>query len=127
MPVQRTDGLLDIDTWYDTGRAVVEVVGELDAYTSPRLRRALEELAVPGRYRLVVEATRLDFMDSSGLGVLVGAHKRARNGGGALAIAGAPERILRVLRITGLVRVMPAFPSLEEALRHVDQVASERP
>ena len=43
----QTDGLPDIETWYDTDRAVVEVVGELDAYTRPRLRRALEELAAP--------------------------------------------------------------------------------
>ena len=122
----QTDGLLDVDTWYDGGRAVVEVAGELDAYTSARLRRVFEELVAPARYRVVVEMSRLDFMDSSGLGVLVGAHKRARNGGGALALAGAPERILRVLRITGLVRVMEPFATLEEALRHVDQATAEQ-
>jgi anti-sigma B factor antagonist len=117
----QTEGILDVDTWYDHGRAVVELSGELDAYTSAKLRRMLEELSTPGRHRVVVEMSGLDFMDSSGLGVLVGVMKRARTAGGALALAGCSDRILRVLRITGLVRVMVPFETLEQALAHVDQ------
>ena len=117
---------LDVESWVDAGRGVVEPTGEIDAYTAPRLRRALEELPAPARYRVVVEMSGVSFMDSSGLGVLVGAAKRARNGGGALALAGCQERILRVLRVTGLVRVMEPFATLEEALRHVDQAAAEQ-
>jgi anti-sigma B factor antagonist len=112
---------LDVEAWVDRGRAVVEAAGEIDAYTAPRLRAVLEELPAPARYRVVVEMSRVSFMDSSGLGVLVGAHKRARNGGGALALAGASDRVLRVLRVTGLVRILVPFATLEEALAHVDQ------
>lgn len=117
---------LDVEAWVDGGRGVVELCGEVDAYTAPSLRLVLEELPVPARYRVVVAMSQVPFMDSSGLGVLVGAAKRARNGGGALALAGCQERILRVLRITGLVRVMEPFESIEAALAHVDQAAAEQ-
>lgn len=121
MTAHDAGGLLDVDTWYDGGRAVVEVIGDIDVYTSAKLRLALDGLCAPGRYRVVVEMSQLDFLDSTGLGILVGAMKRARDGGGALALAGASERVLRVLRITGLVRVMVPFATLEEAFDYIDK------
>lgn len=120
------DVLLDVDTWCDNGRAVVEVDGELDLFSAPVLRDALLQLSGDGRHLVVVELSRLKFMDSSGLGVLIGAAKRAASGGGALCVAGASERVVKVLRVTGLMRVMPAFATVQDAFAWLDQVRETR-
>jgi anti-sigma B factor antagonist len=111
---------LSVDTWFDDGHAVVVVAGELDVYTYPRLRDELVRLHEAGHHRLVLDLQELEFTDSSGLGVLVGAVKRARASGGGLVLVGVRESILRVLRITGLVRVMPPFSEMAEAFVHLD-------
>ncbi len=111
---------LSVDTRVDGGRTVVSVVGELDVYTCPRLRDELTRLSAEGQHRLALDLRELAFTDSSGLGVLVGAVKRANNGGGKVALVAVRENILRVLRITGLVRVMPPFELLAEALDWLD-------
>jgi anti-sigma B factor antagonist len=122
----RKDVLLDVDSWCDKGRTVVEVEGELDLFSAPVLRDALTRLSGDGQCYVVVELSRLKFLDSSGLGVLIGATKRATAGGGGLCVAGASERIVKVLRITGLMRVMPAFASLEEAFGWLDGLRADR-
>jgi anti-sigma B factor antagonist len=116
------DGMLDVDTWLDGGRSVVELAGELDVYSVSRLRDAFTQLPREGKHRIAVEMSRLDFIDSSGLGVLVGAMKQARALGGGVCLVGAPERILKTFRITGLVRIIPAFTGLEEAFAWLDSL-----
>jgi anti-sigma B factor antagonist len=113
------DEPLDVEAWIDGDRAVVRVRGEIDVYSAPRLRVVLSELPAPARYRVAVEMSGVTFMDSSGLGALVGAVKRARDGHGALCIVGAHENILRTLRITGLSRVMHACADLDEAFEYL--------
>jgi anti-sigma B factor antagonist len=113
-------GGLDVSVWRDGARTVVEVAGEIDAYSSPRLREVLAKVSAEGLHLVAVDMSQVTFMDSSGLGVLVGAVKRARAGQGAVCLFGCAEHVLRVLRITGLVRVMPPFASRDEALAHLD-------
>ena len=117
---------LDAETWDDKGRTVVELGGELDLFTAPVLRDVLLKLTGNGRHFIAVELSGLRFLDSSGLGVLVGATKRAVAGGGGLCLVGAPERMLKTLRITGLLRVMPAFATLEEAFCWLDRLHAQR-
>ncbi|SRR5579884_4026105 len=117
---------LDAETWDDRGRTVVELSGELDLFTAPVLRDVLLGLTGDGKYFLAVEMSGLRFLDSSGLGVLVGATKRAVAGGGGLCLVGAPQRILKTLSITGLLRVMPAFTSLEDAFGWLDRLHASR-
>lgn len=109
--------------WLDTDRAVVEVSGDLDFGTAPRLREVLLDLHQTGRDLVVVEMSTMGFMDSSGLGALLSGVKRAAAAGGVLVLARAPERVLRVLRVTGVVRVLPVFATLDEAFAHLDEVA----
>lgn len=119
------DPILDVDAWLDEGRSVVELIGELDVYSAPRLREVLDRLPSDARRRVAVEMSRLDFLDSSGLGALVGAMKRAQALGGGLCLVGAQERVLKMFRITGLVRVMPAFGGLDEAFAWLDGLRAE--
>jgi anti-sigma B factor antagonist len=116
------DGVLDVDTWLDGGRSVVELAGELDVYSVSRLRDAVAQLPREGKHRIAVEMSRLDFIDSSSLGVLVGATKQARALGGGVCLVGAQERILKMFRITGLVRIIPAFTGLDEAFAWLDSL-----
>lgn len=94
---------------------VVAVRGEIDVYTAPKLRDRLLELINSGQYHLVVNLEAVDFLDSTGLGVLVGALKRVRSHEGTLRLVCTQERLLKIFRITGLAKVFPIFDSLEEA------------
>jgi anti-sigma B factor antagonist len=112
--------LLDVEAWTDGGRLVVEMAGELDVYSAPRLRDVLDQQPSEVRRRVAMELSRLNFLDSSGLGVLIGAMKRAQALGGGLCLVGTQERVLKTFRITGLVHVMPPFRALEEAFAWLD-------
>jgi anti-sigma B factor antagonist len=98
------------------GRTVVEVSGEIDVYTAPRLRETLVSLVEAGNYRLIVDMERVEFLDSTGLGVLVGGLKRVRAHDGGIDLVCTQGRILRIFRITGLSRVFSIFGSVDEAL-----------
>jgi anti-sigma B factor antagonist len=95
---------------------VVEVGGEIDVYTAPRLREKLVELVNAGHYHLVVDMEGVDFLDSTGLGVLVGGLKRVRGHDGSLRIVCTQERLLKIFRITGLTKVFPIHDSIDEAV-----------
>ena len=95
---------------------VVEVGGEIDVYTAPRLREKMVELVNAGHYHLVVDMESVDFLDSTGLGVLVGGLKRVRSHDGSLRIVCTQERLLKIFRITGLTRVFPIHDSVDEAV-----------
>ncbi|MBK8868406.1 MAG: STAS domain-containing protein [Dermatophilaceae bacterium] len=84
---------------------VVRAVGEVDVSTAPSLRRHLDDLIQRGYRDLVVDLTEVDFLDSTGLGVLVGRLKLLRAQGGQLRLAGVRDRVRKVLLITGLDRV----------------------
>lgn len=95
---------------------VVGVRGELDVYTGPSLQRVLYAIAqdAPGAV-VVADLTELTFLDSTGLGVLVGAHRRLRAAGGTLRLAGCRGPVAEILLITGLDRVFDTFDTVQDA------------
>jgi len=107
---------LSVVTRREGVRTVISVTGEIDVYTAPTLRERLNELVAEGEYHLVVDMAGVDFLDSTGLGVLVGGLKRARSHEGTLQLVCDQEKILKVFRITGLTKVFPIHASLAEAL-----------
>lgn len=96
---------------------VLDVNGEVDLYTSPQLRDAIDREVGEGTSRVVVDLTGVTFMDSSGLGVLVGSLKRSRERGGELALVCTEGSVLKVLTITGLDRVFPIHTSVADAVK----------
>ncbi len=94
---------------------VLEVGGEVDVYTAPRLRERLVELVDAGARNVVVDLGRVEFLDSTGLGVLVGALKRLRAVNGTLGLVCAHERLLKIFRITALDRVFALYDTVEAA------------
>lgn len=97
-------------------QTVVEVSGEIDVYTAPVLRERLASLVDAGRTDLVVDLTPVRFMDSTGLGVLVGVLKKIRGHGGRLQLVIDSDRLLRVFEITALTQVFAIHEMLDAAL-----------
>lgn len=97
-------------------RTVVRVAGEIDVASADRLRERVAELLSAGRVDLVVDLTAVTFMDSTGLGLLVGVLKRVRLAGGRLDLVVDSERLLKVFRITGLTQVFTIHDTLDAAL-----------
>ena len=83
----------------------VDVEGEIDIYTVPRLRELLSNLASKNNCQLIVNMDKVEFLDSTGLGVLVGGLKRVRAHDGSLDLVCTQERILKIFRITELTKV----------------------
>jgi anti-sigma B factor antagonist len=95
---------------------VVHVGGEIDVYTAPVLREHLDEHIMQGRHQLVVDLGDVSFMDSTGLGVLVGRLKLVRVKNGTLRLVCSSERILKVFSITGLDKVFQIFATVDDAV-----------
>lgn len=111
---------LTLSTRRDGDRTVIEVGGEIDVYTAPKLREALAAAVEQGNYDLVVDFEEVEFLDSTGLGVLVGGLKRVRLRDGSLRIVCTQERLLKVFRITGLTKVFAIHDSVAEAVAATD-------
>lgn len=107
---------LGLDVSEHGNATVVGVKGEVDVYTAPRLRERLVELISEGKYNIIVDLEGVDFLDSTGLGVLVGGLKRVRGHDGDLGLVCTQKRILKVFEITGLTKVFKIHSSVEAAL-----------
>jgi anti-sigma B factor antagonist len=97
--------------------SIVDVKGEIDVYTAPKLREKLIELVSEGDYHIVVNLEGVDFLDSTGLGVLVGALKRVKGHDGTLALICTQDKILKVFQVTGLDKVFEIHDSERAAVQ----------
>ncbi|MGB8267824.1 MAG: STAS domain-containing protein [Candidatus Velthaea sp.] len=104
------------------GTQVFELTGSLDIATAPTVRAALLEASERGDHRLVVDLTKVEFLDSTGLGALIGGQRRAKEFHGDVRIVAKEGQILRLLRITGLLKVFLVYPTLDAALHNIDRV-----
>lgn len=98
---------------------VLSLSGEVDVSNVQRVREAAVELLEGGAKNLVVDLAKTEYMDSSGLGVVVGLLKKVKELGGTLAIAAAQPRVKRVFEVTGLNQVFPVRDDVEGALKEV--------
>lgn len=96
------------------GWTVVAPAGPLDVATAPALRQRLIEVQLPPATRLVLDLERVEFIDSFGLAVVIGALKRARSSDGALVVRCTRERTLSLLALTGLDGVLDVVADLGE-------------
>ncbi|MDP8968350.1 MAG: STAS domain-containing protein [Actinomycetota bacterium] len=104
----------------DGERHVLAVRGEIDLFTAPELKQVLAQSIEAGRVRIIVDLSDTTFLDSTALGVLIGAVKRLRSRDGALAIVNIDENISKTFEITGLDQIFTIVPTREEALHAVD-------
>jgi anti-sigma B factor antagonist len=107
---------IDLTTARDGTVQLFRLSGSLDVATSPTLRAALLDAAEREDHAIVVDLSQLEFLDSTGLGALIGAHRRAAERKGSLRVVTPEGQILRLLRITGLLAVLHVHPSIDAAL-----------
>jgi anti-sigma B factor antagonist len=99
-----------------SGLTIIAVGGEIDVYTAPKLRERLIGLVESGSFQLIVDMEDVEFLDSTGLGVLVGGLKRVRAHDGWIDLVCTQSRILRIFRITGLNKVFNIYDTVADAI-----------
>ena len=106
--------MLEIEVDETAEYTLCRPVGELDAYTVTNFREALGELAT--RPRVIIDLSEVPFMDSAGLGALIGGIRRAREHGGEVAVACSRPTLTRLLHTTGFDRIVPVTETLAAAV-----------
>jgi anti-sigma B factor antagonist len=103
-------------TTADGSCAVIRVTGEVDVYSAPQLREHVVELVDQGVTRIIADLRNVEFLDSTGLGVLVGSLRRVRAQRGSLALVAASGRIHELFELTGLINAFDLYPSIPAAI-----------
>ncbi len=113
--------MLEITTEKQAGGTICKPEGDLDAYTVGKFRTALSELE--GVDRVVVDLTEVPFMDSAGLGALIGYMRRARENEHKVMVVSNRPAITRLLHTTGFDRIVPISETLEDAIAALDNAS----
>ncbi len=115
---------IDLKTENGGESLVFKLGGSLDLATAPTVRAALGDANENGCKDLIVDLTQLEFLDSTGLGVLIGAHRRAAERAGSFRLIVVEGPISRLLNITGLIGVFAVYHSIEDARRDHARVSA---
>jgi anti-sigma B factor antagonist len=99
-----------------TDRAVLQISGEVDVYTAPQVRDRVIRLLADGVRHVIADLREVSFLDSTGLGALVGSLKRMREQDGSLELVVPDGKITTIFRVTGLDRVFALHPSFPDAI-----------
>src|SRR3954452_20891727 len=110
--------LLIADYSLDSSTHVVEVEGQVDLFSAPSLKERIWQVIDDGKTQLVVDLSHVTFMDSTGLGVLIGARKRLLPEGGELALVITSNDIDHLFELTGLDGTFSICRSRDEAVEH---------
>lgn len=100
----------------DDTTTILDLDGEVDVYTAPMLKEAMTKQVDGGKKNLVVNLQKVEYLDSTGLGILIGGVKRLREIQGTLRMFGASPRITRIFDITGLNAIFDVYPTEQDAL-----------
>lgn len=115
---------VEIKSEHDGDAIVYRLRGSLDLSTSPSLRAALVEAANEGKHDIIVDLSHLEFLDSTGLGAIIGGHRRALENGGRVRLIVNDGPIQRLLTITGLMGILSVYGSLDAALNDRDRLVA---
>lgn len=108
---------LGIDVQHQEKTTIVNLSGEIDVYTAPKFKESLINLIEEGFHDIVVNLQEVTFMDSTGLGALVGGLKRIKPLGGSLVLICNQDKILKIFEITGLNKVFPIYQDADQAIK----------
>ena len=108
--------MIVVDTTERDGWSILSASGEIDVVSAPAIRTGVVNLVAQGSTDLVLDFERVDFIDSFGLGVMVGALKRVNSHGGRLRVVIGEPRVRGVLELTGIDRVLDLYDSVDAAV-----------
>lgn len=111
---------LTLDVTSDGDHTILDLAGEIDIHTAPTLRGAVIELTDSGADRLIIDLTKVTFIDSIGLGVLILAQKKLRLRRGSLDIIASTRRILAIFKLAGLDQAFQIHPTLDSVFAEGD-------
>ena len=96
---------------------IAELYGEMDHHSSEKIRHDIDEmLDLYGMHHLIMDFSRVGFMDSAGIGVVLSKYRRIKAFGGHVSICGANDRILRIMRMSGIGQIVTFYPTTGQAL-----------
>lgn len=95
---------------------VVDLAGDVDTFTCSKLRETIVNLINEGDFRVVIDMAEVNYIDSSGLGTIIGGLGRVKEQNGSLALSGVTPRVERVLRVTGLNSLLPIYETENDAI-----------
>ena len=108
---------LKIELSQESGTVIIKLVGYLDAETSPKFDGVILDLMQQNKYKMVVDFSKLDYISSAGLGVLMGKIGEIRNKGGDIIISELPQKVFRVFQLLGFSKLFKIVDSNAEALK----------
>lgn len=98
------------------GALIVRLKGELDQHSAVKLRLNLDKKIMDGANNLIFDLSELDFMDSSGIGIILGRYKNVTALGGTASVASAKKHVEKILRMAAIDRIIPIYSSVNDAL-----------
>ncbi len=107
---------LQLEESHKGGPSVITLRGDVDAYTSPLLRQRIVDLVEEGEVNLVIDLSQVEYLDSTGVGVIFEGLRRVKTKGGTIDLVASPGRIRRVFDSLGLSKDVPIHGSRDEAL-----------
>ena len=106
--------------------SIIEVQGEIDVYTSSWVKEAVADFIQKGNYNIIINLEEVRYIDSTGLGVLIGALKRVREKDGTISLICTNPQIKKIFNITGLVKIFQIYKSEEEAIQTLKAAKAEK-
>lgn len=122
---KRKEDIYERQLYIGKSALVVKIEGELDQHSAVELRRSLDERISLGCDNLVFDLGRLEFMDSSGIGVIIGRYKNVTALGGRAAIAAAKPQVERIIRLSAIDKIIPLYKDVDEAINAIESTKEE--
>ncbi|CCO08960.1 anti-sigma F factor antagonist [Desulforamulus hydrothermalis] len=111
---------MHLDMEYQQETLLVRLGGDLDLGVADQLRKTLDNQLDEKKIKnLILNLNRVTFIDSSGLGVILGRYKRLANQGGKVILVGAQPQVKRILELSGLLQIMEDYPDEPKALSKI--------
>ena len=107
---------IKVDIKEGEGCNILNVCGDVDVYTSPKVKESINALIEKEIYNIVVNLEDVRYVDSTGLGVLIGALKRVKEHNGNIVLVCTNPQIKKIFQITGLVKIFSIFANNEDAV-----------
>ncbi|SNX55391.1 anti-sigma F factor antagonist [Thermoanaerobacterium sp. RBIITD] len=110
---------MSIDFKKQNDTLIVKVKGELDHHTSDMFKESINNEYQKGYKNIILDFKHLNFMDSSGIGMILGRYKMAKENNGTLAIVGANSQLLKVIELSGILRVINCYDKIDDAINNL--------